>query len=412
MSNAHFLPGDALPDAPALAARGPHGVGVTTRAARLADAIDLERSVEGGIVRGARMLPLEVWYPAEKNHQTRCRYSDRLGRVADDPDRPNTAFEFAGRAARDAAALDGRYPLVVVAHGYPGSRVLLSYLCEHLASTGHVVAAIDHVGSVHGAVRSFAETLLHRPTDILGTVDAMAGMDREDALLGGRIDADRTVLVGYSMGGYGALNAAGAALCSTFVDNARAVPNRLLAHRAQGAFEVDPRVRAVVAFAPWGGRHRVWDAHGLRGLKVPTLFVAGEDDDVVGWKPGVHSLFAGTSAAERFLLVYEQARHNVAPNPPPDAAASHPMDWGHYAEPIWDLRRLNNTNQHFVRAFIDYALGPRDRLPDALNLTPLAADGEIGLDAQGAATAGTGHWWGFAPRTALGMQFHRLREGH
>ena len=128
----------------------------------------------------------------------------------------------------------------------------------------------------------------------------------------------------------------------------------------------------------------------MRGLKVPTLFVAGEDDDVVGWKPGVHTLFAGTSAAERFLLVYEQARHNVAPNPPPTAAASHPMDWGHYAEPIWDLRRLNNTNQHFVRAFGDYALGPRDRLPDALDLTPLAADGEIAVDAQGTATAGTG----------------------
>ena len=411
MSDAPFLPGDALPDAPSLAVRGPYCVGVTTRAARLIDAIDLERSTAASVVRGERVLPLEVWYPASEVGDTRCLYSDRLGRVADEPDRPNTAFEFMGRAARDAAALDGRYPLVVVAHGYPGSRVLLSYLCEHLASTGHVVAAIDHVGSVHGAVRDFAETLLHRPTDILGTIDAMAGMDREDALLEGRIDADRTMLVGYSMGGYGVLNAAGAGFCQAYIDNARAVPNRLLSHRAQGAFKVDPRIRAIVAFAPWGGQHRIWDEDGLRGLKVPTLFVAGEDDDVVGWKPGVQSLFAGTTAAERFLLVYEQARHNVAPNPPPAAAASHPMDWGHYAEPIWDLRRLNNTNQHFVRAFGDYALGPRDRLPDALGLTPLAADGEIAVDAQGTATAGPGHWWGFAPRTAIGMQFHRLPEG-
>ena len=411
MSDALFLPGDALPDAPALAARGPHAVGVTTRTARLADAIDVEISTADNVVRGVRELPLEIWYPGEGAADARCLYGDRLGRVAYDPERPNTAFEFAGRAARDEAAVDGRFPLVVVAHGYPGSRVLLSYLCEHLASTGHVVAAIDHPGSVHGAVRSFAETLLHRPTDILGAIDALAEMDRGDALLAGRIDADRTVLVGYSMGGYGVLNAAGAGFCQDYVDNPRAVPNGLLAHRAQAAFEVDARIRAVVAFAPWGGQHRIWDEDGLRSLKVPVLFVAGEDDDVVGWAPGVRSLFDGTTATERFLLVYEQARHNVAPNPPPDAAASHPMDWGHYAEPVWDLRRLNNTNQHFVRAFVDYALGPRESLPEALDLTPRAADGRVAYDADGTARCGEGHWWGFQPRTALSMRFHRRGEG-
>ena len=355
-------------------------------------------------------MPLEVWYPASEIGDARCRYSDRLGRVADDPDRPNTAFEFMGRAARDAAS-PSTGATVVVAHGYPGSRVLLSYLCEHLASTGRVVVAIDHVGPCTVLFATlpkrfftgrpiFSEQLMQWRVWIAKT----------------RSSKDGSMRVGpCSWATPWAVTACSTPRVPAFVRRTSttlaAVPNRLLSHRAQGAFKVDPRVRAVVAFAPWGGRHRVWDADGLRGLKVPTLFVAGEDDDVVGWKPGVHTLFAGTSAAERFLLVYEQARHNVAPNPPPTAAASHPMDWGHYAEPIWDLRRLNNTNQHFVRAFGDYALGPRDRLPDALDLTPLAADGEIAVDAQGTATAGTGHWWGFAPRTAIGMQFHRLGEG-
>ena len=145
---------------------------------------------------------------------------------------------------------------------------------------------------------------------------------------------------------------------------------------------------------------------------MPTLFVAGREDDVVGWQPGVLSLFAGTTGTERFLLVYEQARHNVAPNPPPAAAASHPADWGHYAEPLWDPRRLNNAGQHFVRAFAQYVLEDLPRLPAALDLIPVAADGAWEVDEEGVPHPGEGHWWGFTPRTALGMQFHRLPKGY
>jgi predicted dienelactone hydrolase len=413
VSDTSWLPGDALPDAPALARRGPHRVGVTTRAVVLPDALDLGASSGVATVRSDRGLTLEIWYPAVDDAVEVCEYGDRLGRTPDDPTRPATPFTFAGRAARDAAAAALRSPLTIVSHGYPGSRVLLSWLCEHLASCGHVVVAIDHPASTHGAVGDFAETLLHRPTDILGTLDVAERLDREDALLEGRIDAGRTLLVGYSMGGYGVLNAAGAGFSEAFVQNERAVPHGLLAPRGAAALGApDPRIRGVVAFAPWGGQHRVWDEDGLRSLVVPTLFVAGREDDVVGWQPGVLSLFAGTTGAERFLLVYEQGRHNVAPNPPPLAAASHPADWGHYAEPVWDPRRLNNVGQHFVRAFARYVLEEAADLPAALDLIPVAADGAWTVDADGIPQPGEGHWWGFVPRTALAMQFHRLPRGH
>ncbi len=58
------------------------------------------------------------------------------------------------------------YPLVIVSHGYPGSRVLLSYLTENLASKGYVVAAIDHTESTHGDTKGFQSTLLNRAKDI------------------------------------------------------------------------------------------------------------------------------------------------------------------------------------------------------------------------------------------------------
>jgi predicted dienelactone hydrolase len=411
VTDPHFLPGDALPDAPALARRGPHVVGVTTREIVLPDAVDLAASNGSTTARGPRPLVLEIWYPAA-GAEGRCVYEDRLGRVAGDPERPATSFTFAGRARRDAQPAPVRAPLVVVSHGFPGSRVLLSYLCEHLASCGHVVAAIDHPGSTHGAVGSFADTLLHRPTDVLGTLDAVAALDRDDGLLAGHVDGERVILVGYSMGGYGVLNAAGAGYSDAFVGNPRAVPHGLAAQRSAAALGApDPRIRGVVAFAPWGGQHRVWDAAGLADLAIPTLFVAGREDDVVGWDPGVKTLFDGTRGAERFLLVYENCRHNVAPNPPPPEAASHPADWAHYAEPVWNLRRLNNCNQHFVRAFCEHVLAGDGALHPALDLLPVAAEGVFAIDADGVARPGEGHWWGFEPRTATAMQFHRRSRG-
>ena len=410
MSASSFLPGDFLPDGPELARRGPYAVGVTTRTIMLAGAINLSACTATHTARGARELTAQIWYPAVAGADESCRYDDHLGREAGDPERPATAFSFRGRAARNAVSAAMRSPLVVVSHGYPGSRVLLSYLCEHMASCGRVVMALDHPGSVHGAVGDFAETLLHRPTDILGAMDAAEHLDLSDAVLRGRIDAQRTLLLGYSMGGYGVLNAAGAGFSDAYVKHPQTVPHGLLGHRGAASLAApDPRVCGVVAFAPWGGQHKVWDAQGLGRLQVPILFVAGSDDDVVGWAPGVQTLFTACAGAERFMLVFQNARHNIAPNPPPDIAATHAADWAHYAEPNWDLRRIDNINQHFVRGFMDYALtDDGTALPPALDLVPRADQGGWTASPDGALTPDKEHWWGFAPRTAIGLELHHL----
>ncbi len=56
--------------------------------------------------------------------------------------------------------------MIIVSHGYPGSRVLLSYLTENLASKGYVVVAIDHTESTHADKVVFSSTLLNRALDI------------------------------------------------------------------------------------------------------------------------------------------------------------------------------------------------------------------------------------------------------
>jgi predicted dienelactone hydrolase len=61
-----------------------------------------------------------------------------------------------GKAVRDATAKNaGVFPLVIVSHGYPGNRFLLSHLTENLASKGYVVVAIDHTDSTFHEFKIF-----------------------------------------------------------------------------------------------------------------------------------------------------------------------------------------------------------------------------------------------------------------
>jgi hypothetical protein len=63
-----------------------------------------------------------------------------------------------------------------------------------------------------------------------------------------------------------------------------------------------------------------WDSEGLAGLRIQSLFIVGDEDDISGFDPGMKTHFGGAVNAERYMLVYESARHNVGGNPPPPEA--------------------------------------------------------------------------------------------
>jgi predicted dienelactone hydrolase len=306
-----------------------------------------------------------------------------------------------GRALRDAAPQrkDEPFPLVIVSHGYPGSRLLLTYLTENLASKGYVVVAIDHTESTYADLSGFQSTLLNRPKDILFVLNQIAELSEPKSrhFLSGLADANNTALIGYSMGGYGVLNVAGAGfspqlatLFGTMTGGSKAIAVRTSNHPDYTA-TVDSRIKAVVAFAPWGMERGVWDGEGLQGLKIPTFFIAGSQDDVSGYEQGVKAIYTGAVHADRYLLTYINARHNVAPNPPPLESIQSGLsldEYYHYAEPAWNERRINNINQHFVTAFLGLHLKKKDFSPylqpenDAAN-QPLP---------------------GFKPRTSVGLE--------
>jgi predicted dienelactone hydrolase len=395
-----FVYGDMLPDAPELAARGEYAVGVQTIDLLHENQIDILNYGKSSDSLYDRPLKVEIWYPATSDAETGSliAYDEVMGN-ANTPGRPIIPFSFLGRATRDAKGLysDEPYPLIIVSHGYTGSRFLMTYLTENLASKGYVVAAIDHTESTFRDAAGFNSTLLNRSLDVLFVLNEIARLGQEaDSFLNGLVDADRTALIGYSMGGYGVVNVAGAGYSPQAANFFASMSggSKALNKRASGnpEFEssVDPRIKAVVAFAPWGMQRSVWSAEGLAGIKIPSFFVAGSLDDISGYERGTKALFEGAVNSDRYLLTYINARHNVAPNPPPAeslAPGLHLDEYLRYADSVWDMRRINNINQHFVTAFLGMYLKSMDHYKPFF---------EMDEDAK--------EWPGFKARTTVGLQ--------
>lgn len=397
-----FLYGDAMPDAPELSKRGEHTIGVRTIQLVNKGQIDILNSKDGKDPLYDRPLTVEVWYPAYVASDTEASvtYEEVMG-TRGDTLRPLVPFTFEGRAVRDAKpkASAGKFPLVVVSHGYVGSRYLMTYLTENLSSKGYVVVSIDHTDSTFKDANAFHSTLLNRAKDIRFVIDAMVGLGSvgSNDPLSELIDSNNTGIVGYSMGGYGVLNVAGAgysdgaaAFFGQMTGGSKAIAS-LAASSPDFQGGKDPRIKAVVAFAPWGMERGVWDAEGLKGLRKPTLFIAGSQDDISGYEKGIKAIYEGAVNADRYLLTYMNARHNVAPNPPPAeslAPGLHIDEYYRYADATWDQRKINNVNQHFVTAFLGTHLKGEDN-SKFLEISENSNEKD---------------WPGFKPRSSTGME--------
>jgi predicted dienelactone hydrolase len=161
-------------DAPELARLGEHAVGFKTLHLVQHGQIDVLAfdAAKGFAPLVDRVLAVELWYPA-----------------------------------RPAPSGTG-YPLVIVPHGYSNDPDAMTWLTENLASKGYVVAAIRHDDPPITDRTLFAQPLMRRPLDIAFVAQSLQSTLGAERL----IDPARTALIGYSMGGYGVLTAAGATL--------------------------------------------------------------------------------------------------------------------------------------------------------------------------------------------------------
>lgn len=359
------------PTAPDLAFPGPHVVGVRTVSLVNRDQADVVGSTDA-LRWYDRALTVELWYPSRPGTGEVRPYACLLR----DGQRMAALH---GMARRDAEP-EGRFPLVILSHGYPGNRYLMAHFGEKLASHGYVVASIDHRDSTYADKAPLASTLVNRPLDT----------EFVRASLGEFAEIGTTAIIGYSMGGYGALVSAGAGVSPAVLGMEGAPPFDLW--RPHVNPEVSPALKAIIPIGAWGRQRDLWTAEGLAGVRVPMLVMAGSADEVSGYETGMRRIFTEAVNAPRHLLTFVNAGHNAAaPYPAPleawepsPALDFHPFE--HYADAVWDTLAMNNIAQHFALAFLDLHLKGRQDRADRL-------------------TAG---FKGFAPGTARGLIFESL----
>ena len=408
------------PSAPELAAFGANDIGVRTLQVIDKNRPDILNIKEGGpIVRYDRQLTLEIWYPASLAAGQKPGGEYRV--ITRDPAVMATLW---GKAVRDAeprlrqgsgAAGSGEYPLVIISHGYPGNRFLMSHIGENLASKGFVCVSIDHQDSTYDDQKSFGSTLYNRPFDqlfVLNEIDRL-GKPGSGSFLAGLVDAARSGIIGYSMGGYGVVNVIGGGYSAASAASSTAPPNKLLTERGAANPEYqkarEPRIKAAIAIGPWGMQSGFWDLDGLKGIRTPVLFVAGSADDVSGYEKGTRAIYEGAVNADRYLLTFLNANHNAAaPIPAPAETYAYSetqrsAPFTHYADAVWDTARMNNIFNHFATAFFRLHLKGEQDQQSYLTVVPSGKDAVYAMDRDGKPAATHTYWKGFKRATAVGL---------
>ena len=214
---------------------------------------------------GAAIVTETAEAPAQRD-----RLGERLAeRWSGRRQEPDARLVIAGRTVllwRPGATTVGKVPLILFSHGLQGCASQSTFLTVALARHGYVVAAPNHqdaycAGGGTGQVRAQPEerlpdikarnaaTYRERPDDLKAVLDGL----KADAGWSALIDWSRIGLMGYSLGGYTALAAAGAR------------PGWRL-----------PGVKAVLALAPYCAPFA--DRGDLAHLGVPVMYQGGTFD--------------------------------------------------------------------------------------------------------------------------------------
>lgn len=233
----------------------------------------------------SRPLTVDIWYPVA---------AGTTGRIARYSFLPTAYFDSKIALADAPMATDGPFPLVVYSHGSGGQRYIATYLTEDIASHGYVVLAADHTGDtatdfVLGSTVSQNQNEMNRPADVIAEINwALAQSASTGTFLSGAIDPDEIGLVGHSYGGYTVLADVGGHTTPL------------------GTVKPDPRVKAVVAQAPY--TQRLTDAE-LSAIRVPTMLMVGTRDTTTPLDPDSTRPFQFIQGRPLVLLTLKDAAH-------------------------------------------------------------------------------------------------------
>jgi len=219
----------------------------------------------------------ELWYPANEAH-----FGQDYAEVKfDEYTLPGGTERRMQRAVRDAAAADGRHPLILYSHGSSRwRRREATYLCTHLASHGYVVAALDHYETLVPDATN-EKVAQNRVADIAFLLDFMLGPKAPRDL---SVEPSRVSAVGHSLGGWTVI----------------------------AAMESEERIRALVPIAPAASaRPRPGIFSGKLRYKwkreAPTLLLSAQND-VITPLAGMREIFKRLPKPKR-AFVLKHADH-------------------------------------------------------------------------------------------------------
>ena len=411
-------PGRFGVDAPELARLGDFAIGVRTlhlQEAAQPDVLAFD-AASGKAPLRIREFTVDLWYPASpKAGAGTAVYSAQF---PSEPPAAPAALSVMGLAVRDAPAAGKGFPLVVVSHGYSNDPAAMIWLTENLASKGYVVAAIHHEDPPITDRSKFIGPLLRRPLDIAYVTRNLQRMLGSEQL----IDPSLTALIGYSMGGYGVLTAAGASLDPKGPPT-QMIPGGLILPYVRGGARVGEvsvqNLKAVVAISPaGGGTLAAWGAEGLRALEVPILLIQGDHDRTVDYATGARAIFESAVNAPRYLLTFLGAGHSIGLIPAPPSMRKRLWDQEWFEDPVWRAERVNAINAHFITAFLDrYVKGDESRAAYLDVPVPKSSDGVWPAQAPGSTPApydayspgspGITVWKGFQRSESAGLELLR-----
>ncbi|MBE9115487.1 alpha/beta hydrolase [Lusitaniella coriacea LEGE 07157] len=250
----------------------------------------------------------------------------------------------------------GGFPVIIISHGVASNRETFSYLAQHLASYGFVVAALDHPDTDTAKIQNFMAgfdtppdptTFINRPLDIRYLLDVLEEKSRFDPAWRGQLDLNRVGVVGQSLGAYTALASGGAQLnfnklaleCQDLENRLSFNISQLLQCEANDltaqAYPLgDERIKAVLAVNPFA--NTIFGREGMSRIQVPTMVVAGTEDYITPTVEEQIYPFTWLNAPEKYLALVEGGTHfsflpdtGALPVPKdlmgPDPKLAHPM---------------------------------------------------------------------------------------
>ncbi|KZN13131.1 lipoprotein signal peptide [Marinomonas sp. TW1] len=218
-----------------------------------------------------RPLKVSVWYPSKDVFPTE--------KIAE-----NRAF-VGTNVVRIGTPLAGKFPLVVISHGYRGSWRNQNWLATTLVQDGYVVAALDHPGTTSfDHAPDDAAKWWARPQDMSRLLDWLLSKADFKRF----IDPTNITAIGHSLGGWTVMSLAGAKVDIEQL-SAECLPSpnsRVCGLRSElGLFDDKPlsvtslrdeRVKRVVSLDL--GLARSFSKPSLKILPVPTLILAAGVD--------------------------------------------------------------------------------------------------------------------------------------